>query len=248
SAAAPFDTLRKLSFDLLLRAGRAEAQLPDESLHVGVECSVLHELRLSIDELLQIVWQQADIRHRCIVQQYRNHRNAAPQRFANLDPHKIAWIVQSSAVGFRVACIDPSTTDEREQNFTLLDPALNDLSEIVARSDRVHIHEHMIARNDLAECRMDHASLIFGVIAAVADEDFCGHGAVRRTSRMRDDILQQNDDCRHVAPRGTAYPSSVNATFYLAITEAMAQCPAAETLMMYVAHCAGSTHELGGLP
>jgi tetratricopeptide (TPR) repeat protein len=40
------------------------------------------------------------------------------------------------------------------------------------------------------------------------------------------------------APRGAAYPRSVAATFDLAIAEAVANCPAAEGLMTYLAHCA----------
>jgi tetratricopeptide (TPR) repeat protein len=40
------------------------------------------------------------------------------------------------------------------------------------------------------------------------------------------------------APRGAGYPRSVAATFDLAITEAVAQCPAAEGLMAYFARCA----------
>jgi hypothetical protein len=40
------------------------------------------------------------------------------------------------------------------------------------------------------------------------------------------------------APRGVGYLRSVAATFDLAITEAVAQCPAAEALMAYLAHCA----------
>ena len=40
------------------------------------------------------------------------------------------------------------------------------------------------------------------------------------------------------APRGAGYPRSVAATFDLAITEAVAQCPAAEALMAYLAQCA----------
>jgi tetratricopeptide (TPR) repeat protein len=40
------------------------------------------------------------------------------------------------------------------------------------------------------------------------------------------------------SPRGAGYPRSVAATFDLAITEAVAQCPAAEALMAYLAHCA----------
>jgi tetratricopeptide (TPR) repeat protein len=40
------------------------------------------------------------------------------------------------------------------------------------------------------------------------------------------------------APRGTGYPRSVAATFDLAIGEAIAQCPAAESLMTFLANCA----------
>jgi tetratricopeptide (TPR) repeat protein len=40
------------------------------------------------------------------------------------------------------------------------------------------------------------------------------------------------------APRGAGYPRSVAATFDLAITEAVTQCPAAEPLMAYLAQCA----------
>ena len=40
------------------------------------------------------------------------------------------------------------------------------------------------------------------------------------------------------APRGVGYPRSVAATFDLAITEAVAQCQAAEALMAYLAQCA----------
>jgi tetratricopeptide (TPR) repeat protein len=40
------------------------------------------------------------------------------------------------------------------------------------------------------------------------------------------------------APRGTGYPRSVAATFDLAIDDAVAQCPAAEALMAFLAQCA----------
>src|SRR3984893_14509063 len=42
----------------------------------------------------------------------------------------------------------------------------------------------------------------------------------------------------NAAPRGVGYLRSVAATFDLAITEAVAQCPAAEALMAYLAQCA----------
>ena len=39
------------------------------------------------------------------------------------------------------------------------------------------------------------------------------------------------------APRGAGYPRSVAATFDLAIADAVAQCPAAEALMAFLAQC-----------
>jgi tetratricopeptide (TPR) repeat protein len=42
----------------------------------------------------------------------------------------------------------------------------------------------------------------------------------------------------NAAPRGVGYLRSVSATFDLAITDAVAQCPSAETLMAYLAQCA----------
>jgi hypothetical protein len=60
----------------------------------------------------------------------------------------------------------------------------------------------------------------------------------KRTQIRFADYAEKASGLIEAAPRGAGYPSSVTATFNLAITEAMAQCPAAETFMAYVAHCA----------
>jgi hypothetical protein len=73
-------------------------------------------LGLPIDELFQVFRQQADIGHLRAVQQHWNDRNAAGKRLANLDAHEIVPVVESSPFGFRVARIDPSGTDQREQH------------------------------------------------------------------------------------------------------------------------------------
>jgi tetratricopeptide (TPR) repeat protein len=41
----------------------------------------------------------------------------------------------------------------------------------------------------------------------------------------------------HVAPKGTAYPRSVGATFELALTEVTSECPGVEALVTYLSHC-----------
>jgi tetratricopeptide (TPR) repeat protein len=60
----------------------------------------------------------------------------------------------------------------------------------------------------------------------------------RRTQMQFGDYAKKVSSLIGTAPRGTGYPRSVAATFDLAIAEAVMQCPAAETLMAYLARCA----------
>ena len=59
----------------------------------------------------------------------------------------------------------------------------------------------------------------------------------KRTQMQFADYAKKASSLIDAAPRGTGYPRSVAATFNLAIAEAVAQCPAAEALMAYLAHC-----------
>jgi tetratricopeptide (TPR) repeat protein len=64
-------------------------------------------------------------------------------------------------------------------------------------------------------------------------------GAFCRRTQMRfSDYAARASELIGAAPMDTPYPSSVAATFELAITEAVAQCPAAEALIAYFAQCA----------
>ena len=60
----------------------------------------------------------------------------------------------------------------------------------------------------------------------------------KRTQMRFADYAEKASSLIDAAPRGVGYPRSVAATFDLAITEAVAQCPAAEPLMAYLAQCA----------
>jgi tetratricopeptide (TPR) repeat protein len=60
----------------------------------------------------------------------------------------------------------------------------------------------------------------------------------KRTQMRFADYARQAWSLIDAAPRGAGYPTSVGATFDLAITEAVEQCRAAETLMAYLAQCA----------
>src|SRR5262245_8999454 len=60
----------------------------------------------------------------------------------------------------------------------------------------------------------------------------------KRTQMRFTDYARKASSLIDAAPRGASYPRSVAATFDLAIAEAVTQCPAAETLMAYLAQCA----------
>jgi tetratricopeptide (TPR) repeat protein len=60
----------------------------------------------------------------------------------------------------------------------------------------------------------------------------------RRTQMRFADYAEKALSLIGAAPRGAGYPRSVAATFNLAMTEAVAQCQAAEALMAYLAQCA----------
>jgi tetratricopeptide (TPR) repeat protein len=60
----------------------------------------------------------------------------------------------------------------------------------------------------------------------------------KRTQMRLGDYATKASGLISAAPRGVGYPRSVAATFNLAIAEAVAQCPAAEALMAYLAQCA----------
>ena len=60
----------------------------------------------------------------------------------------------------------------------------------------------------------------------------------KRTQMRFTDYATKASNLIDAAPRGVGYLRSVAATFDLAITEAVAQCTAAESLMAYLAQCA----------
>jgi tetratricopeptide (TPR) repeat protein len=67
-----------------------------------------------------------------------------------------------------------------------------------------------------------------------------GHAAAfcKRTGMSFAAFAMKASSLMDSAPRGAAYPRSVAATFDLAISEAVKQCPAAEDLMAFLAFCA----------
>ena len=60
----------------------------------------------------------------------------------------------------------------------------------------------------------------------------------KRTQMRFADYAAKASGLMDAAPRGAGYPRSVAATFDVAVTEAVSQCPAAESLMAYLAQCA----------
>jgi tetratricopeptide (TPR) repeat protein len=101
-----------------------------------------------------------------------------------------------------------------------LEEAVVFLQNRTARSDTAGAHALANALDNLP-LALDHAAA------------YC-----KRTQMRFGDYAVKASSLIAAAPRGASYPRSVAATFDLAIAEAVAQSPAAEALMSYLAQCA----------
>src|SRR5256885_13997683 len=79
------------------------------------------------------------LRHRSVIDQYRNDRNAPLERVFDFQTNKVFRIVDSSHAAFPLS--RPVGTDHRNNDLRSLDCFLDLLTEIQTRSDRGEIHE-----------------------------------------------------------------------------------------------------------
>ena len=105
--------------------------------------------------------------------------------------------------------------------------------DVLALEEAVALLENRAGRSDVAGAKtlteaVDRLPLALDHAAA-----YC-----KRTQMRFGDYANKASSLIDAAPRGAGYPRSVAATFNLAITEAIAQCQAAQALMAYFAHCA----------
>ena len=110
--------------------------------------------------------------------------------------------------------------DEVELDVLALQEAVGFLQSRTGRSDAVGA-ETLVEALGRLPLALDHAAA------------YC-----KRTQTRFGDYATKASSFISAAPRGAGYPRSVAATFDLAITEAVTQCPAAEALMAYLAQCA----------
>jgi tetratricopeptide (TPR) repeat protein len=105
--------------------------------------------------------------------------------------------------------------------------------DVLPLEEAVALLESRTGRSDVAGAKI--LSEALGRLPLALD-----HAAAycKRTQMQFGDYAKKASSLIDAAPRGVGYPRSVAATFDLAITEAVAQCPAAETLMAYLAQCA----------
>src|SRR5262249_620006 len=113
--------------------------------------------------------------HRRTVEQNRNDGNTPEKCLANLDTHEVIGIVEPPLAGLWIASFDPAWADKGQHDLTLIDPALKSLDEIDARRNRIDVHEQAVARQHFLKSPVDHPSLIFAIVAAIANEHLGGH-------------------------------------------------------------------------
>ena len=105
--------------------------------------------------------------------------------------------------------------------------------DVLPLEEAVALLENRTGRRDTAEAKMLAEALDRLPLALDHAAAYC-----KRTQTRFADYAEKASSLISTAPRGVGYPRSVAATFDLAITEAVAQCPAAEPLMAYLAQCA----------
>jgi tetratricopeptide (TPR) repeat protein len=105
--------------------------------------------------------------------------------------------------------------------------------DVLPPEEAVALLESRAGRSDSAGARVLAAALDNLPLALDHAAAYC-----KRTQMRFVDYAEKALSRIDAAPRGAGYPRSVAATFDLAITQAVAQCPATEALMAYLAHCA----------
>jgi TolB-like protein/class 3 adenylate cyclase/Tfp pilus assembly protein PilF len=104
--------------------------------------------------------------------------------------------------------------------------------DVLPLQEAVALLESRTGRNDAAGAKMLADALGNLPLALDHAAAFC-----KRTQMSFSDYAIKASSLVAAAPRGAGYPRSVAATFDLAITQAVAQCPAAEPIMAYLAQC-----------
>src|SRR5262245_5701851 len=105
--------------------------------------------------------------------------------------------------------------------------------DVLPLEEAVPFLQSRTARNDAAGARTLAEALGNLPLALDHAAAFC-----KRTQLQFGDYAKKAASLINAAPRGVGYPRSIAATFDLGITQAVTQCPAAETLIAYLAQCA----------
>ena len=104
--------------------------------------------------------------------------------------------------------------------------------DVLPLEEAVALLESRTGRSDAAGAKMLAEAVGNLPLALDHAAAFC-----KRTQMSFSDYAIKASSLVAAAPRGAGYPRSVAATFDLAITQAVAQCPAAEPIMAYLAQC-----------
>ena len=104
--------------------------------------------------------------------------------------------------------------------------------DVLAPEAAVAFLQSRTGRSDTSGARVLAEALGYLPLALDHSAAYC-----KRTQTRFPDYAAKASSLMIAAPRGVGYPRSVAATFDLAISQAVTQCPAAETLMAFLAQC-----------
>src|SRR5262249_40432661 len=113
-------------------------------------------------------------RHRCAVDQHRDHPDVPLERRFNLHPNVVCWVVEPR-VSVIVPGVEPARPNHRDERDARGDMLIERFHEVDAWLDGVDVHEQLLAVEMLQQSVVEAACRRLVVAAPVIDKDATGH-------------------------------------------------------------------------
>ena len=145
----------------------------DQAIRVVIPSSITHLERVVAGQADEFVWQFLGLGENGALHQDRYHENVASQRNRDLLAHQILGVIESTAsvgAGRR----EPFLTYDDDHRLDCADRLVDQPGVIDAWSDRIDVHEHVIAE-PVPKPIVKATCVTRAVLSPIADED-PGHG------------------------------------------------------------------------
>ena len=130
--------------------------------------------RITTRERPQRFRQLIGARHLCLANQHWDHALVLRQRAFNLDPDKVARVVQPPAAA-TIARVDPVPANHRNEHVALRDLIVQNADEVEPGLDAVDVYKQLLGREGLLQAREQRLRRSGIVASTIVDENLAGH-------------------------------------------------------------------------